>query len=98
MNAVHHLRAISIVEGISYLALVLVAMPLKYLFDTPGAVRIVGALHGLLFLIFVLLWVRAVLDRSGRLGLFGLVGLASLLPFGFLFVDKRLREEASRPV
>ena len=45
-------RLISFVEGISYLLLVFIAMPLKYMFDYPLAVKIVGMGHGVLFILF----------------------------------------------
>ena len=44
---------ISIAEGISFLLLLLIAMPLKYLADLPLAVKYVGWLHGLLFIIYL---------------------------------------------
>ena len=46
-------RAISIIEGISYLILVFLAMPLKYLFEEPMAVKIFGMMHGIFFIFFV---------------------------------------------
>ena len=45
-------RAISIIEGISYLILVFLAMPLKYLFEEPMAVKIFGMMHGIFFIFF----------------------------------------------
>jgi integral membrane protein len=41
------------IEGYSYLALLFIAMPLKYLADIPTAVRIAGSIHGVLFVAFV---------------------------------------------
>lgn len=51
-NTFSRFRVISIIEGISYLILVLIAMPLKYIFDYPLAVKIVGMTHGILFYSF----------------------------------------------
>lgn len=45
-------RWLGYVEGVSMLALLLVAMPLKYAFDRPGAVSVVGMIHGVLFLLY----------------------------------------------
>ena len=53
------LRAIAYVEGWSYLVLLFVAMPLKYGADMPLAVRIVGSLHGFLFVWLALLTLQA---------------------------------------
>lgn len=96
MRSVHALRVVSGLEGLSYLLLVFVAMPLKYGFDMPLAVRFAGGGHGWLFLGFV----AALAWASWRRGwsplravvLFGL----SIVPFGFLFIDRALREEIAR--
>lgn len=54
------LAFVSLLEGISYLLLLLVAMPLKYVFDQPEAVRVVGSAHGALFVFFLI----ALLDHT----------------------------------
>ena len=76
-------------EGGSYLLLLLVAMPLKYIWGEPGMVRVVGMAHGLLFLAYVGL-AFAMYDRQNwSLKKLGLALLASLLPFGpFVFEAK----------
>ena len=51
-------RAISIIEGISYLILVFLAMPLKYLFEEPMAVKIFGMMHGIFFYIFLFSFIQ----------------------------------------
>ena len=43
------------IEGYSYLLLLLVAMPLKYIWDIPEWVRIIGMVHGVLFVIFMVM-------------------------------------------
>jgi integral membrane protein len=91
MTDVRALRLVSLLQGCSLLALLLVAMPLKYLAEMPGAVRIVGSLHGLLFLwlIFVLLRTHLELAWSPRRSL-RLLALATL-PFGFVAMERELR-------
>jgi integral membrane protein len=84
---------IGIVEGVSFLILLGIAMPLKHFADLPEAVRIVGWLHGLLFIGFV---VALILARDAMRWSFrwtGLVLLAALLPFGPFAIDRRLRKE-----
>ena len=86
------LRLLSLVEGTSTLLLFGIAMPLKYLADMPLAVRIVGALHGLLFVclaIAFLLATRRVPISKG----FATAGIvASVLPFGPFVFDRWLGE------
>ncbi|MDX9751449.1 MAG: DUF3817 domain-containing protein [Flavobacteriales bacterium] len=76
-------------EGISYLVLLLVAMPLKYLADMPLAVTYVGWAHGALFVWY---WIKAVpLFTTLKWDLERLVGLAaaSVVPFGTFVMEAR---------
>lgn len=75
-------------EGISYLVLLFIAMPLKYLADIPLAVRIVGSLHGMLFVAFVaLLWTaKKNLPLTYPITLKAFI--LSLLPFGTFYLPK----------
>lgn len=92
-SSVAWLRLAGIVEGISWLVLLFVAMPLKYGFGLPMAVRIVGAAHGGLFIIFVALLAWAHFSRRWTLFRSGTLFVSALLPFGFLFVDRTLQAE-----
>ena|SRR5688572_23921868 len=81
-------------EGASFLLLLGVAMPLKYLFGLPLAVRVVGMAHGALFILYALLVFEAV--GAGRFSLrtAALAMLASVLPFGpFVFERRRAGRE-----
>ena len=53
-NTLGRLRLVALCEGISYVLLLGIAMPLKYLYDRPEAVRITGMLHGILFILLAL--------------------------------------------
>ena len=93
MSALRMLRLYGFLEGASLLLLVLVAMPLKYLYGLPLAVRIVGSVHGLLFLLFVAALVRTASELGWpiRRSLLGLG--ASLVPGGTLVFDRSLVRE-----
>jgi len=93
MRSVRVLRAVSALEGLSYLLLVLVAMPLKYGFGCPLGVRISGMGHGWLFIAFVAALLWASVQRRWGLGRAGLLFGLSLVPFGFLEIERRLRKE-----
>lgn len=88
-----HLRSIAVVEGFSYLVLLFIAMPLKYLADMPLAVRIAGSAHGALFVWLGLLVLGGVTRRGRSLVWAGKILVASLLPFGTLVIDRGLRAE-----
>lgn len=89
------LRVIGFWEGVSFLVLLLIAMPLKYWAGWPQAVRVVGMAHGVLFVLYVLATWHAAVDRDWPWKRTAAVLLASLLPGGPFVVDARiLRDEA----
>lgn len=96
MTGLKTLRVISIVEGASLLLLLFVAMPLKYALGLPLAVRIVGMLHGILFLALIsaALWTQLA-SEVGTSRLARVLGWA-LVPFGFILADRLLRSEAGK--
>jgi integral membrane protein len=87
------LRACAFLEGISYVVLLFVAMPLKYLAEEPLAVRIFGSLHGALFVWLMLELLAGWRGRGRSLGWATRIGVASLLPFGTFFLDRGLAGE-----
>ncbi len=97
-DAVRQLRVVGLIEGASFVLLLGVAMPLKYLADTPGPVRVVGALHRVLFCAYVAAALRASLVRRWPAWLVLALLAASVLPLGPFVVDRRLRREEGRPL
>ena len=85
------LRRLSFVEGTSTLVLFGVAMPLKYVWGMPLAVRVVGLLHGLLFSLLVLQLYRGIrrVPISHRTA--ALCMAAAVVPFGPFMADRWLR-------
>lgn len=91
-------RKVALVEGLSYVLLLFVAMPLKYGFGMPGAVRLLGSAHGGLFVLFAITLGAALLARQISMARGLLAFAASLVPFGaFWFEAKLRREEAGAP-
>jgi integral membrane protein len=88
-------RKVAFWEGISFLVLLLIAMPLKYVWGYPLAVRIVGTLHGILFLVYL----AVLLSVSGTLGgkrVF-IAFLAAVIPFGTFWLESKLRTREWNP-
>ncbi|QRR01696.1 DUF3817 domain-containing protein [Dyadobacter sandarakinus] len=83
------LRIVAFLEGISYLVLLGIAMPLKYLAGMPQAVRVVGMAHGVLFVLFVLLLVQVAIEHSWSFKKSILSFISSLVPFGTFYADAR---------
>lgn len=88
-------RKIALAEGISFLVLLLIAMPLKYAANIPIAVTIAGALHGILFISFIILAWEVKSDLKKPMSWFGKAFLASILPFGTIVMDKHWKKEES---
>ena len=80
-------RLISFIEGISYLILVFIAMPLKYILGYALAVKIVGMAHGVLFMLFVVALMMAENRYKWKFLSFQLF-VYSLIPFGFILIEK----------
>ncbi len=90
-NTIAVLRTVALIEGISFLILLFIAMPLKYIWAMPQAVRIVGMAHGVLFMIFCLSLAYTWLVARWPMGRAALIFGASIVPFGPWLVDRRLR-------
>jgi integral membrane protein len=86
-------RKIAFAEGVSFLVLLFIAMPLKYFFKLPMAVTIIGGLHGVLFVAFAILAWEVKSDYKKDLAWLAKAGVASLLPFGTFYMDKQWKKE-----
>ncbi|WP_051468501.1 DUF3817 domain-containing protein [Actinomadura oligospora] len=88
MDIVKTLRIVSVAEAVSFLVLLLVAMPLKYGADAPVAVQIMGPIHGVLFLAYVglVLVGRQATGWDNKRTLLALI--ASVLPIAPFFVER----------
>ena len=93
MSQIRVFRMIALAEGTSFLTLLFIAMPMKYFMRMPEVVRVVGSIHGGLFVLYVGL--LAMLHFRQRWSfIFSLYALiASIIPFGTFMLDKQLREK-----
>lgn len=90
MTFVRALRHLAIVEGISTLILFGIAMPLKYFAGMPLAVRIVGSLHGALFVALVVMLLLAIRKVPISFGLAAAGIAAAVVPGGPFLLDRHL--------
>ncbi|MDH5546446.1 MAG: DUF3817 domain-containing protein [Gammaproteobacteria bacterium] len=90
-DSVKALRVMAIVEGVSLLTLLFVAMPLKYYADMPQAVTTVGWIHGILFMVFVFLASKTSQRKGWSEGFLFQLVLSSMIPFGMVVMDRRIR-------
>ena len=90
-------RKIAFAEGVSFLVLLLIAMPLKYFAGMPMAVTVVGGLHGLLFVAFVVMAWEVKREYKKDWGWLIKSFISSIIPFGSFWMDNRQlkKEEAA---
>ena len=93
-SSVGRLRVVGLVEGTSFLLLLFIAMPLKYMMDQPAGVYWLGRAHGGLWLLYLMALVDAWLDRDWSLFKVAALFVASVLPFGPFIADRKLKGEA----
>ncbi|MBN8862700.1 MAG: DUF3817 domain-containing protein [Sphingobacteriales bacterium] len=86
-------RKVALAEGISFLVLLFIAMPLKYFASIPMAVTIVGGLHGLLFVAFIVLAWETRNEYKRNWIWLGKAFVASILPFGTFVMEKQWKRE-----
>lgn len=82
-------------EGYSYLVLLFIAMPLKYIFHLPIFVRIVGSIHGFLFVAFVLIILYLLIKKQINFKNAIIAFLLSLIPFGTFYLEKTIPNKNS---
>lgn len=91
-TSVGRLRLIGLIEGLSFLVLVGIAMPKKYIWGDPTWVKMVGQTHGLLWVLFCFALFDAKDKEGWSLKQALIPFVASMLPFGPFLVDKRIKE------
>ena len=87
------LRILGNIEGVSYLLLLGVAMPMKYYFEMPMAVKIVGMAHGVLFVAYCVLLAFCLKRFNWSLKFGAYLFIATLIPFGTFVTDRKLRDK-----
>jgi len=87
------LRKIGYAEAASYLLLLVIAMPLKYMAEMDWAVKYTGWAHGVLFMAYIgFLLVEGMSNKwSFKIYVYGF--LASILPFGPIVFDKKVLDK-----
>ena len=88
---IRNLRIIGNIEGVSYLILLFIAMPLKYAYDMPMAVKITGMAHGVLFVAYCMVLALCMKKFSWKLSFGVYLFIATLIPFGTFVTDRKLK-------
>lgn len=87
-------KIIALLEGISLLLLLGFAMPMKYMFDLPVYVRVIGMAHGLLFIAYIVLAIMNKIEERWETKKFLIICAASVIPFGTFYIEKKYLNHA----
>lgn len=90
MKSIRNLRIIGILEGVSYLVLLCIAMPMKYMYGMPEVVKFTGWAHGILFILYIPAVFAARKPMNWNLYWTAIALAASLVPFGTFVLDRYL--------
>ena len=82
-------RLTAFLEGVSYILLLLIAVPIKYLLNEAFYVKILGMPHGILFILYILFSIIAKIKYNWNFRKFLVISIASLVPFGTFYIDKK---------
>ena len=92
MSILNIFRIIAFLEGLSYILLLFVAVPIKYLYNDPAYVKILGMPHGLLFMGYIALAIVLRTDNQWIKNNFFMVLIASVIPFGTFVIENKLNK------
>lgn len=93
LKTLNRFRKTAFWEGISFVLLLFIAMPIKYGLGNPWPVKVVGMAHGILFILYVLFLIQAAMAYNWPFRKSVLAFVASLLPFGPFIFDRGLEKE-----
>ncbi len=82
-------RIVSFLEGISYLLLLFVAVPIKYFGENETYVKMLGMPHGLLFISYIILAIMLKSELNWNSKTFWTILAASVIPFGTFYIDRK---------
>jgi integral membrane protein len=91
-SAIGRLRLVGFAEAISWILLLLIAMPMKYIGNNPLPVKYVGWAHGLLFMVYIGMLISVAINHRWPLKKLAMGFIAAFLPFGTLVFDKQLKK------
>ena len=82
-------RFLSFLEGLSFLVILFITMPLKYMFDSPMPNKIIGMVHGVLFLLYIVFAIFLKVEFNWLNKKLAVILLVSIIPFGTFWADKK---------
>jgi integral membrane protein len=96
-TSVGRLRLLAFLEGTSLLVLVFIAVPVKHIIGNPSLVRVIGPIHGALFLLFVFQTMGVAIEQRWKFqAITWKILLACLIPFGTFYIDRSILSKLSK--
>ena len=92
MNLISIFRLVAFLEGLSYILLLLVAVPIKYSSGEAFFVKMLGMPHGIIFVLYIAIALVLRIDNQWIKNNFLAVLIASVIPFGTFVVDFKLKQ------
>jgi integral membrane protein len=92
-TSIGRFRTVAMAEGVSFLILLGIAMPLKYVAGKPGMVDVFGWIHGLLFISYMITGLQLKIEHEWPAGKTALAVVAALIPFGPFILDKKILQK-----
>lgn len=89
MSMLNIFRIVALFEGLSYILLLFIATPIKYLLDEPKYVKLLGMPHGLLFVAYIILAIILAKKMNWSNKILRYVLLAAIIPFGTFYIEKK---------
>ena len=82
-------RVVAFLEGLSYILLLFIATPVKYLKDDPTYVKMLGMPHGILFILYIIFAILLSKKLNWSNSILKPILLASIIPFGTFYIEKK---------
>ena len=89
LSLLNSFRIVALLEGVSYLLLLFIATPIKYLADNPLFVKLLGMPHGILFLAYIVMAIMLAQQLKWNNKTLLIVLAASVIPFGTFYIEKK---------
>lgn len=82
-------RITALLEGVSFILLLFIATPIKYISEEPQYVKMLGMPHGILFIAYIIMAFMLKSERNWNNKQLGEIVLAAIIPFGTFYIDKK---------
>ena len=91
-------KIVALLEGLSYILLLGLAVPIKYSLGEPLGVKILGMPHGLLFMAYIIMAIMLQADQKWSAREMTEILIASVIPFGTFYIDRKYLGRVSRKI